>query len=280
MKRRIIKAQWGGPSPILTALGQRQAGGDTSDSRTAGYLAPVLGTAMSMQDAYNNPTGLNIGMAGLSLLGDIGLGLGIGQGLNNYVALQKADQAAEAARAAYEVGHAKAVAATQKAATSAAKAKKAKSTVDAASMSNANTQQVVNLQKKANALKDQAHWDAVMQNAAERNLYGGNWISWGTNTTSHPPYSSPWLLRSKGAFVMPNNYTHGTPQIITKTPTSLESQLKSANAAWSAALENYQGFAPYMYGLIGTSPVPHLIEYGRSEYAPEEKYGRNNYVEE
>lgn len=280
MKRRIIKAQWGSPSPVLTALGQRQAEGDTSDSRTAGYLAPVVGTAMSIQDAYNNPTGFNIGMAGLSLIGDIGLGLGIGQGLNNYVALQRADQAAEAARAAYEAGHAKAVAATQNAANATAKARKAKSTVDAASMSNANTQQVINLQKKANASRAQARQAVAAQMAAERDLYGGNWVSYGLNTTSHPSYSMPWLLKSQGAFVMPNYYTHETPRIVTKTPTSLQSQLNSANAALSTAIENYRGFNPYKWTLIGTSSVPHLIEYGRSKYAPEDKYGRNNYVEE
>lgn len=93
--RIINKYQWGGPSPILTAVGQRQTGGDTSDARTTGYMVPLIGTALSMQDAYKDPTKLNLYMSGLSLVGDIGMALGLGQGLNNYVALQKALRAAQ-----------------------------------------------------------------------------------------------------------------------------------------------------------------------------------------
>lgn len=73
-------------------------------------MIPIYGTYKSVQDAVNNPTWSNIGMAGLSAIGDIGMIVGAGglakgavsaiKGANALNKLSKAARVARPARAA------------------------------------------------------------------------------------------------------------------------------------------------------------------------------------
>lgn len=60
----------------------------------ASYMIPIYGTYKSVQDAVNNPTWSNIGMAGLSAIGDIGMIVGAGGLAKGAVSAAKAVKAA------------------------------------------------------------------------------------------------------------------------------------------------------------------------------------------
>lgn len=74
------------------------------------YMIPIYGTYKSIQDAIDNPTWSNIGMAGLSAIGDIGMVVGAGglakgavtaiKGANTLNKLSKAARVARPTRAA------------------------------------------------------------------------------------------------------------------------------------------------------------------------------------
>ena len=59
----------------------------------ASYMIPVYGTYRSFKDAINDPSFTNWGLAGLSLLGDLGYGVGIGAALKGAKASSAAAKA-------------------------------------------------------------------------------------------------------------------------------------------------------------------------------------------
>lgn len=118
-----------------------------SASRAAGYFVPGLGSVLSIQDAVNDPSLSNVGMAGLSVLGDLGSVIGVGNIIRTGVAANKAAKLAQAINKAALSNKT-----LSKVIDAEAKYKKAKQSLGVMSKLTNNTSKLVERQRKVNTL--------------------------------------------------------------------------------------------------------------------------------
>ena len=145
MKNRIIKSQNGSNSNTW------QEG-----AKAVSYMIPVYGTYLSIKDAIDDPSLANIGMAGLSLAGDVGTLFGAGALLKGAVGASKAAKALNAATKVYNTAHAAESIAIAGAREAAREYSKAANKVKSLTLLNAPISKITEAQKTANVAKANA----------------------------------------------------------------------------------------------------------------------------
>lgn len=174
---KIVKAQGGSNSNTWSEVGN-----------AASYMIPIYGTYRSIKDAWDNPTLSNIGMAGLSLAGDIGTVVGAGALLKGAVGASKAAKAVNTAAKGYESATAATRAAQAVSRASTKAAQKASGKVISLTLQGAPTNIIMNAQKAANAARTTAKTDRAAYRAAS--IAENGWdpinktINIGTNGTN------------------------------------------------------------------------------------------------
>lgn len=152
---KIIKAQDGSDSNTWSEIGD-----------AASYMIPIYGTYRSIKDAWEDPSISNIGMAGLSLLGDVGTLAGAGALVKGAVTASKTAKALNAATKSYQAAQAVTDAAQATAKASAKASARAAGRVNSLTLQNAPIPTIMKAQKSANAVRAKAKADQAAYEAA------------------------------------------------------------------------------------------------------------------